>query len=138
MAPVTACRRLAWREQWYCSVHGRGRQVFQFADAEIGFLMHPQQNRGTDSEFAVADLADDGRLYLQYATQFCVVFKVHLFDEGIEQFVGDKAGWFQSTGSIHGFDQFQLLLPDVHFAPPLLKTWIGGVSRLVRTCTFSY
>ena len=66
------------------SVHGCDRQLFQFPNAHFRFLMHAQQNGGADGQLAVTDLADDRRLDFQHPAQLCIIFQVHLLNQGIE------------------------------------------------------
>src|SRR6478735_7756388 len=50
--------------------------------------MHPDQQRCTDRETAMTDLADDRRGDFERAGQGGVVLEIQLFDQGIKQIIG--------------------------------------------------
>jgi hypothetical protein len=63
-------------------------QITQFTDREARYLMHADEQRRTDWQAPVADLAQQGRCDFQQAGQGNVVFKSELFNERVEQVVG--------------------------------------------------
>src|SRR4051812_36271930 len=55
-------------------------QVAQFLDAELTDFMHADQDRGSNGQAPMTDLADDGRRHFQCARQCSIVFKFEFAD----------------------------------------------------------
>lgn len=90
----------------------------QIADRKTGLFVHPDQERGTDRQAEVTNLAQDRRADFQFARQRCIVLQFQVLNQRVQQTVRiviQVALRIGGDSSAHG--------------SPFLGRWIGSAAE---------